>query len=146
MADFNDAFDKLMKVEGGYSFRKEDAGGETQFGIIKKTARSFGYTGLMKNLDIVTAKGIYYTGWWDKMNLDRVEDQDIAYKIFDMAVNMGVGTAVKYLQRTLNVLNRYESDWPDINVDGALGSVTASMINKAARKRKINILKGLNTK
>ena len=144
MANFTKAIDKLLKVEGGYSFRKADAGGETNWGITKDTAREHGYTGDMREMDLTTAKGIYFIGWWDKMGLDAVNDQDIAEEIFDTAVNCGCSFAIRTLQRSLNVLNRYEQDWKDINADGKIGPVTIETLNEASKKRKDNILKVLN--
>ncbi|WP_446039228.1 putative peptidoglycan-binding domain-containing protein [Streptomyces sp. SID1121] len=62
-------------------------------------------------------------------------DKPIALKLFDVAVNMGGGTAAKFLQRVLNVLNRRQADYPDMTVDGAIGPKTVSAFTAFMTKR-----------
>ena len=82
----------------------------------------------------------YKKNFWDRMQLDRMGSQEIADKVFDLAVNASAGVAVKILQRTLNALNRGEKLWPDIKVDGVLGDQT---IETTALCAKAGRLKGL---
>jgi len=140
MADFNEALNIVLKNEGGYVNSKYDSGGETNWGITKETARKFGYKGEMKDLPIETAKEIYKKGYWEPLHLSEVTSQNIANEIFDTAVICGVGTAAKFVQRTLNVLNRNETDWKDIKVDGIIGNETIFALNTAIKKRESNIL------
>jgi len=144
LADFEKAIIIIMKNEGGYVNSKYDAGGETKFGITKKVARFFGYKGSMYGLTIVKAKEIYRKGYWDKLLLDFVKSQKIANEIFDTAVNCGNTTAIRFVQRALNVLNRYGRDWKDIKVDGKMGPNTIKTINLCIQKREKNLLKTLN--
>lgn len=144
MADFDIAFRITIGIEGKYSNNKKDPGGETMYGITKRVARKYGYKGKMKDLPLDFAKNIYKVGYWNILKLDKVSDQGIANELFDTSVNMGVGTSAKFLQRTLNALNREGKDWRDITVDGKIGPVTINILTKAIRKRRKNIYKTLN--
>jgi len=145
MANFYLAVERVLKIEGKYSDRAADSGGKTNFGITWLTARSFGYLGLMKNLTKGTAIDIYKKQFWDKLNLGLIDDQELAEKIFDINVNCG-NKVKKYLQRSLNVFNRYGVTWPDIKVDGKIGKITISTVNRATKSymSKRNIIKSLN--
>jgi lysozyme family protein len=52
----------------------------------------------------------------------------IAEELLDTGVNMGVGTASKFLQRALNTLNAEGKYYPDITVDGAIGQMTLASL------------------
>ncbi|WSB38966.1 hypothetical protein OG949_40095 [Streptomyces scopuliridis] len=60
---------------------------------------------------------------------------------------MGTGTAARFLQRSLNALNRQQADYPDMTVDGAIGpkTVTAftTFINERQPQSETVILKAL---
>ena len=49
------------------------------------------------------AKAIYKKEYWDVLYLDEVNNQKIANEIFDDAVNRGVKSAVKIIQKLLNI-------------------------------------------
>jgi len=144
MAVFEIAEKLTLNLEGKYSDRKADAGGKTMYGITERTARENGYMGDMKNLTLEEANRIYKTAYWDRLKLSDVEDQDIANEIFDTAVNCGKTFAAVTVQRVLNAFNRYGNDWKDITIDGRIGPITIKILNKAIKKRKDNLLKGLN--
>ena len=74
-------------------------------------------------------------------------DQDVANELYDTAVNQGVRSASKYLQRSLNLLNRDQRDWDDIKVDGAVGAKTLQVLSACLSKGKrwkSGLLKCLN--
>lgn len=144
MTRFNEAFKETLANEGGYSNRTDDAGGETNFGITVAVARANGYYGPMKDLTIEQAKSIYKKRYWDPLRLDDLQSSALAKKLFDTGVNCGIGTAAKFLQRALNVLNRGGKDWPDLTVDGSIGLATVAMTNKATGLRETNVLKVVN--
>lgn len=144
MAQFEPARKKTIEDEGFYSDRAADAGGKTMYGIKESVGREHGWKGLMKDLPLELANKIYKIDYWDRLRLSEVEDQDIANELFDTAVNCGQGFAAKALQLVLNAFNRYGQDWPDIAEDGNVGPITIKTLNKAVKKRKSNILKGLN--
>lgn len=53
---------------------------------------------------------------------------DIAYELFEMAVNIGRTKAISMLQKILNLLNRNESLYEDILVDGIFGRITLATL------------------
>lgn len=144
MAQFEISRKKTLEDEGFYSDRSADAGGKTMYGIKESVARKHGWKGAMRDLPLELANKIYKIDYWDFLRLSEVKDQDIANELFDTAVNCGPGFAAKALQLVLNAFNRYEQDWPDIAEDGNVGPITIRTLNKAVKKRKSNILKGLN--
>lgn len=140
----------IIEREGGYSNNPNDAGGETMYGITKDVARKNGWRGEMKDLPLAVAYKIYSDKYWDALNLDGIEKLSlpIAVEIADTGVNMGVATAAKFLQRSLNVFNSQGKDYPDIKVDGQIGGATISALNKFLLKRgakgEQTLLKALN--
>ncbi len=138
MTAFDEAFEHTVRLEGGYSNHAADRGGATNYGITEAVARENGYKGPMKELTLATAKAIYQRRYWNPLHLDAIAElsKPVALKLFDIAVNMGTGTAAKFLQRTLNVLNRQQTDYPDMAVDGAIGPKTVSAFTIFMNKRK----------
>lgn len=118
--NFDQAFTQLMKFEGGYSNNPADNGGETNYGVTKRTATAFGYKGAMKDMPVEFAQHIYEQGYWIPC---RCEDlpEPIRYDMFDAAVNSGVVQATKWLQRAVNVED-----------DGVIGPVTLAACFKTA--------------
>ena len=121
MANFDKSFDKLILTEGGYVNDPDDKGGETYLGIsrvhhpdslmwplIDTVKESYGTKGITKVLKeneaiINEAKSIYKEDYWNKFDLDNVNNQKIAHEIFDDAVNRGVGAATKTLRLILGM-------------------------------------------
>ncbi len=123
--------DRLIAREGGYSNHPDDAGGETMWGITSAVAHEFGYIGPMKTLPRDTAAQIYLQLYWTKPQLDKINAvaPTIAEKLFDIGVNAGLKTGMRFLQRALNVLNRQAQDYADIAVDGVFGGGTMKALN-----------------
>lgn len=112
MARFENAIDIVLKHEGGYVNNPADPGGETKYGISKRA-----YPALdIKNLTVKQAKEIYRRDYW---RYDRIRNQQVATKVFDMAVNMGPPRAHRLLQRALKHLGRKR-----LVVDGKFGPKT----------------------
>ena len=92
--DFDAAFERLIGHEGGYSNHPSDPGGETKFGISRRS-----YPGEdIEHLTLERAKEIYRRDFWGPAGCDVVPDC-IKFDLFDTAVNSGVVTAIKLLQR-----------------------------------------------
>lgn len=104
MSTFNEAFNRLIAHEGGYSNHPSDPGGETMYGITKRVAMEHGYTGNMRDLTRDQAKGIYRTAYWDRAKADEY-DFAIGFQLFDAAVNHGIGNAVRFLQRAVGAVD-----------------------------------------
>jgi lysozyme family protein len=108
MADFKPAFAFVLQHEDPTRSGKVtvDAGGRTRFGIAEKF-----HPGLTEEFfsgpgedALGEAERIEERDYWEPMRLAEVENQNVANKLFDMAVNMGVRQASIYAQRAANVL------------------------------------------
>ena len=140
----DDIINGIISVEGGYVNDPKDSGGETNYGITVAVARANGYTGSMRDLPRQTAFAIYKAKYWDAVNADKMPIE-LASEVVDTAVNMGIGSAGKLLQRALNALNNQGKIFPDIAVDGGIGNGTITALNKYLKARDITVLlKALN--
>jgi lysozyme family protein len=110
--NFDQAFDRLISNEGGYVNHADDPGGETKFGISKRSYPRID----IKNLTRDEAKQIYRTDFWLRGQMDQY-DGAIAFQVFDAAVNHGIETALRLLQRAAGVAD-----------DGHIGPVTVATI------------------
>ena len=95
---FDLAFDRLMGSEGGYSNDPSDPGGETNWGISKRSYPNVD----IKNLTREGAKDIYLRDFWTRINADEMYD-GVAFQVFDFAVNSGIETAIRKLQAAVGV-------------------------------------------
>ena len=115
---FQKALVRTKLNEGGYVNHENDRGGETNMGITKKYYPDED----IKNLTQERATMILYKDYWlkHKINMLPIEISDI---VFDDAVVQGQTTAIRNLQKALN-----------IKADGIIGPKT------------INALRGVNYK
>jgi lysozyme family protein len=92
----------------------------------------------MRDLAPAQAESIAKRKYWDVMGLDGVANisEKIAEEMFDTGFNTGPKRAVKFLQRSLNALNRLQKDYPDMTVDGRFGDVTLNALFLYHSKRK----------
>lgn len=118
MANFEIADKLTRKAEGGYSDHREDngnwTGGKIGVGVLIGTKYGISapvlmtYLGRvptvleMKNLSSETVTKIYNKNYWKAIKGDEITNQDIANKIYDMAVTSGPGTAIKLAKRVRN--------------------------------------------
>jgi lysozyme family protein len=123
--------------EGGYVNDPNDLGGETNWGVTVAVARKHGYTGSMKAMPKAEAVRIYTKEFYLDAGIGRIEplSPNVAEEVFDTGVNMGVGTAGKFLQRCLNALNLQSKLYPDLVVDGGVGRATASAMESYLKHR-----------
>lgn len=148
---FETALRMLLGIEGGFADDPADSGGATRHGITEAVARAHGYTGPMRALPLDTAGRIYRTQYWELMRLDDIAalSTRVAVELFDTGVNAGVAVAAKFLQRSLNALNRLERDYPDVTVDGVLGPMTVSALRTYLSVRAVDgetvLLRALNS-
>ena len=118
-----DVFDKSVEVtlihEGGYSNYREDRGGETKYGISKRS-----YPALdIPNLTMDEAREIYRRDFWDRVRCGEIEYPALAAKVFDAAVLMGPSAAVLCVQRAVNRMGA------ELVEDGAIGPKTIQAVN-----------------
>jgi hypothetical protein len=118
-ADYAQAFKKLMELEGDYVSDPDDPGGETKYGISKRS-----YPNLdIKHLTLQQAADIYYRDFWKKFDNEAIPCW-MTEKLFFTAVNVGIKQAVIFLQRAL------QAHHFDVEDDGILGPVTLTSLNK----------------
>lgn len=126
MADFKIALKKVLASEGGYVNDIDDSGGETFAGVSRKNNKTWkgwqiiddikksfnnSYTintlnkTLFANDKLMDLVGeVYKTNYWDPIQLDLIPSQRIANEMFDTAVNMGVGVAIKLAYEVTGVI------------------------------------------
>lgn len=95
---FDEAFEFVIREEGGYVDDPSDSGGETKYGISKSAFPGEN----IKRLTLEDAKRIYKRFYWDAVKADLLPEH-IRLSVFDFGVNAGTGTAVKLLQRVAGV-------------------------------------------
>lgn len=118
--NFADSLAELLKHEGGYVNHPSDPGGETNFGVTKGTAVSFGYTGDMKSISMSVVEAIYRKNYWDAIQADKLPDS-LRHHVFDAAVNSGPVQAIKWLQEAIKT-----------TADGVLGPASLKAIVEAS--------------
>lgn len=110
--NFDTAFDRLISNEGGYVNNPADPGGETNWGISKRSYPNID----IKNLTREGAKAIYLRDFWLRGHMDEY-DSALSFQVFDFAVNSGIETAIRKLQQAAGVAD-----------DGHVGPVTVAAI------------------
>lgn len=116
---------KTIEFEGGYVNNPLDAGGETKYGISKRSYPSVD----IKNLGIDDATDIYLKDYWKRLNLHLLLSEKICWKVFDIGVNMGLTTGIRFLQKVAKVKE-----------DGVLGPLTADIVNSLPEETILNQL------
>ena len=109
----------------GYVNHKLDPGGETKFGISKRS-----YPNLdIRSLTLEQAKEIYYNDYWLKARCDKISDisQCIAIAHFDWVVNSGLRTPSKKLQEVVGA-----------TADGVIGPKTLEALKQAINRSSEN--------
>ncbi len=113
---------KSLGKEGGYVNDKDDPGGETNYGITKRTFSDIN----IKTLTKKHAAKIYQEHWWDKYNYTKIDSQVIANRVLMLAVNMSNSPKMQahiMVQRALNLIGEA------VAVDGILGPITLKSVN-----------------
>jgi len=121
---FEDAFERLLGHEGGYVDNPKDPGGETNWGISKRSYPTVD----IKNLTRWAAMAIYRRDFWDPVHGEKLPD-GVAFQLFDFAVNSGIGTAIRYLQKAVGVAD-----------DGYWGPVSQAALEKYSESDLIMLL------
>ena len=126
------AFNFLLRNEGGYVDDPDDSGGATKYGISLIFLSNIYKKGTLwadinkdgkvdKNdivlLNIEIAKKIYEQAFWLKVKM--IPYTNLAIKVFDAGVNIGMKKAIQLLQRILSVAE-----------DGIIGPITLEAIKK----------------
>lgn len=133
MAQFDPAYTKLIKHEGGYANDPDNHGGETYRGISRNNWRGWeGWAQIDKlkqgkdfphclniNADLQgSVRAFYRRNFWTPL-MDEIQDQPLVNWLFDKCVNMGSRRAYKLMQRALHV-----------DEDGVIGQETKHGIHQ----------------
>ena len=129
--------EEVIEREGGYVDHSADRGGATRWGITEAVARRQGYMDDMRALPKSDAAAIYKRLYWIAPAFDKVAEvaPKLATELFDTGINMGSGTAIGFLQRALNALNRNGQDYADLTIDRRIGPATLVALHAFFRKR-----------
>lgn len=139
MADFLTAYKITNNNEGGYSNNPYDSGGETYAGISRNNWPNWeGWSHIdeiktrwdsIKNINTAIQispypfpawiQQFYKQNFWDPLQLDSVNDQQIANAVYDFGVNAGIVKSAKYIQQAVKV-----------TPDGIIGQRTLRAVNE----------------
>lgn len=127
MSDPKPAIEQLLRDEGSGFIEDDHGRGACKWGITLRTAQETHPDWTDDNIKELTeeqAAEFYEQHWWDRYNFGLLEDQELASKVFNISVNVGPGTAIKWLQEIV----------VGANPDGILGPITANKTNAADPK------------
>ena len=128
MADFIKALERTLQNEGGYILETVagDKGGQTYAGIARNIFPHWEGWSLIDSGDLTSAslkkdvQEFYRTQFWNPIQGDNIQNDEIAFSVFDFAVNAGIKTSVRAAQVAI-------AQTPD----GILGTGTLAAINRA---------------
>lgn len=123
MADFNTAFDRTLKNEGGFKLTNiaNDRGGMTYAGISRRHHPGWaGWTVIDAGDTPPTqlVRDFYCDQFWIPINGNLITHQDVANNIYDFGVNAGIKVAAKLAQIVAGV-----------SPDGVIGPKSIAAIN-----------------
>lgn len=107
--------ERVLGLEGGYVNNPADPGGETQWGIAKRSYPNID----IKALTRVEAIEIYRRDFWQRVHADEMPTA-VAFQALDFCINSGIETSIRKLQAALGVAD-----------DGHWGPVTRAAVSNA---------------
>ena len=124
-SNFKRSLALVLAHEGGYVNHPLDPGGATNQGVtqaVYDAYRTYHKQKIqsVKLISSLEVSEIYQKNYWKLCRADSLPC-GLDYAVFDFAVNSGVSRAVRYLQRTVNVVQ-----------DGVIGVITLAAIEAAA--------------
>jgi lysozyme family protein len=124
--NFQKCLEHLLVHEGGFVNDSRDNGGMTNLGVtIRVWEEWVGHPVSekeMRNLTPLMVAPLYKRKYWDACHADDLVS-GVDYAVFDVAVNSGVGRAVKLLQSCVGA-----------TPDGGFGSITLALVKKAQQE------------
>jgi lysozyme family protein len=121
MSTFESAIPVILEHEGSAYVPEDHGRGASRYGITLRTWQA-SHPGAVDsdiwNLTEAQASEFYRSEFWNRYRIGRIDDQTLATKVLDLAINCGPGTAIKMLQHSAGVPN-----------DGILGEHTESAVN-----------------
>ncbi len=114
---FLTAINRVLGHEGGYVNDPADPGGETKWGISKRSYPNVSISELTRNQAIA----IYYRDFWLKAHCEELSE-GAGYQLMDSAVNSGISQSIRFVQRAVGVGD-----------DGVFGPVTLEALRKISK-------------
>jgi len=118
--NWKQAFDLMLKSEGGYVHHPSDPGGRTNLGVTQATWENWvgrsSDEAEMRGLTPEKVEPMYKKKFWDAVRGDELP-VGLDYLMFDFAVNAGAGRAIKTLQTAVGV-----------TPDGGFGPMTMAAV------------------
>lgn len=129
--------ERILASEGGYVNHPNDPGGETNWGIAKRSYPNVD----IKRLTRAEAIKIYERDFWNPVAGDWLPES-VSFQALDAAVNSGMGNAIRWLQRAADVAD-----------DGVAGPVTREALRTTSESdlllrfnaARLRFLTGLST-
>ncbi len=126
MANFEECFEKVLKLEGGYKLHEVagDRGGMTYAGIARNSWPAWSGWRLIdggetsSDMLSVKVREFYKTHFWDAIRGDDIGFQGVALMLYDFSVNAGLKTALQLAQKIVGV-----------SQDGVMGPKTFAALN-----------------
>jgi len=115
MGRFDQFIERLLSHEAGYVNDPKDPGGETQWGISKRSYPALN----IRKLTREAAIAIYRRDFWEASRADDLAPA-VAFQLLDAAVNSGIPQATRWLQQAVGVAD-----------DGVIGPVTLGALRIA---------------
>lgn len=134
MISFDQAFERLIGHEGKYSNDLRDPGGETNFGVSKRSYPTVD----IKNLTLQGAKAIYYRDFWLPL---ADAHPAIKFQVFDFAVNGGLSTGLRKLQSAIGVAD--DGHWGPVSAQ-ALASLDVNDVLLRYNKARLRFYTSLS--
>jgi len=141
MANFNIAYRRVRRIEGGYAYTSNDRGGETYKGVSRKANPQWtGWSRIDSHKQTFEGQSIpngavlvddqldrevvelFRSSYWNKVKGDRIHNQRVAEVVFDTYVHSGIH-GLKAVQRALNDIGS------TLSVDGGIGVNTLKVLN-----------------
>jgi len=161
--------DTIIKFERGYANHHLDSGGETYNGISRNNfpnwmgwkiidelrgskplntkAKRVAFEKILNGHQFLNkaVEGFYHEEFWNKMMLFKLDYEPLQREMFDTGINAGKSRAIKMLQEALNVMNLNEKIYPDLVIDGKIGSKTINAFKKILKRNDTDIfMKAMN--
>lgn len=95
---FLKTINRVLSNEDGYVNDPQDPGGETKWGISKRSYPNVSIKELTRNQAIA----IYYRDFWIKAHCEELSD-GAGYQLMDSAVNSGISQSIRFMQRALGI-------------------------------------------
>ena len=131
---------KLFTIEGFRSDHPADSGGLTTYGVSKKFWPQY-YKKWGGPPNRIQAAEFYEIEFWNPLRLGEIHDSQVAFEMFEQAVNLGIRRASRFAQLSVNLVRQVRRT---LVVDGRVGLKTIDAINRLRKRDTLRLLTVLN--